>query len=387
MAPRDSNGWPTVRILTIVSNDVLHDTRVLKEARALQAAGHEVVAIGWDRSGRLPAYEEWRGVPIHRIQTRGLLRLLAKDVFRNPLWWSRAYRLARKLAFDVVHCHDLDTLSTGVRLKRATGKPLVYDSHEVFPYMIEEDLPKVVVNAAFRMERRLAPQADHTIAVNDAVKSYLDEVSGRPAVVVRNCSELLVDAYQPPPASPFTMVYVGTLHSSRFLVPAVEVVSEISNVRLVLAGSKQLASVLQSLCAQHPNTQFLGLVPNDRVLPMTLEAHAVLCMFDPSHRINQVGLPNKVFEAMATGRPVIVTAGLSMAKLVEQEECGLAVPYTKAGLRNALERLRDDPALAERLGRNGLAAAQREYNWAAEQRKLATLYQQIEEDLRRRRSP
>ena len=126
------------------------------------------------------------------------------------------------------------------------------------------------------------------------------------------------------------------------------------------------------MCAQHPNTVFLGMVPSERVLPMTLESHAVLIMSDPQFRINKIGLSNKMFDAMATGRPVIVTQGLPMGEIVTREECGIAVPYTKEGFRSAVERLRDDPSLAARLGRNGLAAAKRAPAKKATARKAAT---------------
>ena len=363
-----------MRILMVVSNDVVHDPRVLKEARALIAAGHEVTAIGWDRSGALPEREERGGLRIARVRTAGLMRLLWKDLFRNPVWWRRACRLAGDTDFDVVHCHDLDTLPVGVRLKEATGKPLVYDCHEVFGYMIEADVPRFIVNYVFRMERRLAPHADRVIAVNPAVQAYIDGVTGRGSVIVQNCQELVSNEYRPPPGPPFTVIYLGTLHKSRFILPAIEVVAGMPDVRLIIGGSKQLAPQVEAMCARQPNTVYVGQVPNERVIPMTLDSHVVLTMFDPWHRINQVGLPNKVFEAMVVGRPSLVTQGLMMAGIVEREGCGLAVPYTKEGFRDALIRLRDDPALAERLGRNGLAAARREYNWAHEAAKLVALY-------------
>ncbi|HTD81152.1 MAG TPA: glycosyltransferase, partial [Thermoplasmata archaeon] len=135
-----------MRILMFVSNDVVHDPRVLKEARALIAAGHDVTAIGWDRAGSLPGTEERAGLEIHRVRTSGSMRLLWKDLFRNPVWWRRAVHIARGLPFDAIHCHDLDTLPIGDRLKELTGRPLVYDAHEVFGYMIEADVPKVVVD-------------------------------------------------------------------------------------------------------------------------------------------------------------------------------------------------------------------------------------------------
>ena len=368
----------TMRILMIVSNDVVHDTRVLKEARALRDAGHRVSFIGWDRSGRGPSETSWEDIPIRLVRTRGLLRLAAHDAARNPLWWRRATALGLRQPFDAVHCHDLDTLPSGVRLKRRTGCFLVYDCHEIFGYMIEEDVPRFVANTAFRLERRLAPQADRVIAVNEAVKGYIDGVTGRDATLVQNCQEIVADAYRPPSASVFTVLYVGTLHKSRFLLPAIDVVGAMSGVRLVIGGSKALAREVAARCAQHANTTYLGPVPNERVLALTLDAHAVLSMFDPALRINQVGMPNKIFEAMAAGRPSIVTKGLPMSDLVLRESCGLAVPYTEAGLRDAIERLRGDAVLAERLGRNGLEAARRTYNWQAESQKLVALYRGLE---------
>ncbi|HEY5604959.1 MAG TPA: glycosyltransferase [Thermoplasmata archaeon] len=367
-----------MRILMIVSNDVIHDSRVVKEARALRDAGHQIRFIGWDRTGDRPERLEWDGFAIRYVRTRGAMRAAGHDILRNPLWWRRALRFAQQEAAEVVHCHDLDTLRIGVRWKRSTGGRLVYDAHEIFGYMIEQDVPRLVMDYAFRMERELAPSADRVIAVNEAVKRYVDGIAARPATLVRNTSEHILDTYRPPPGGPFTVLYVGTLHPSRFLLPAIEVIGEMPDARLVLGGGKALASEVADACKRHPNTEYLGIVPNERVLPMTVDSHAVLSMFDPTHRINQVGLPNKIFEAMAAGRPSITTHGLPMGDLVEEEECGLAVPYSTEGFREAVVRLRDDPDLAERLGRNGLAAAKREYNWAAESRKLVRLYEDLE---------
>jgi len=147
------------------------------------------------------------------------------------------------------------------------------------------------------------------------------------------------------------------------------------DVRLIVGGTKALSETVRARCAEQPNTQFLGPVPSDRILPLTLEAHAVLALFDPGLRINRVGLPNKIFEAMACGRPSLVTVGLPMADLVEREGCGLSLPYTVADFQAAIARLRDDPALARKLGEKGLAASRREYNWANEGRALIEVYE------------
>src|SRR2546427_4480904 len=253
-----SSGDP-MRILMFVSNDVVHDTRVLKEARALIGAGHEVTAIGWDRGGTLPAIDEVDGLRVHRVRTKGALRILASDVLRNPVWWRSAEKLARGLEFDVLHCHDLDTLPIGVRLKRAMSKPLVYDCHEVFGYMIEGNVPRIVVDYAFRMERRLAPAADRVISVTDAVKEYIDGVTRKSSVVLRNVQDLAAPDYRPPPSPPFTLLYIGTLHESRFILPAIEVVAGMPGVRLVIGGGEKLAPPAAAPCAKRPTTSLCRL--------------------------------------------------------------------------------------------------------------------------------
>ncbi len=67
-----------------------------------------------------------------------------------------------------------------------------------------------------------------------------------------------------------------------------------------------------------------------------------------------------------------------MAPIVEAEECGLLVPYGDVpALRAALQRLRDDVALRERLGRNGAEAFRRQYNWDAMEKRLLRLYEDL----------
>lgn len=366
-----------MRILMIESKDPVHDSRVMREVKTLREAGHDVSILAWDRTGQLPTTAEHFGVRIRRIPTGGLMRALRTDLLRTPVWWRRAYRFARRMTFGAIHCHDLDTLPIGVRLKRSLGKPLVYDCHEIFGYMIEEDVPRIVSNYVFGMERKLAPQADHIVTVTDGVKVYLDAITGKDALVVRNCTDLTVDAYVPPPEGPFTLLYIGDLHPSRFLIPAIETVGEMVGVRLVIGGTKRSTPVVRAKCAQYRNAEFLGPVPNDQVFDRTLSSHAVLAMLDPAHRAYRVAISTKIFEAMAAGRPSITTKGLPGGELAEQERCGLAVPYTTEEFLAGVTRLRDEPGLAERLGRNGLDAARREYNWSVEGRKLVRLYDEL----------
>jgi glycosyltransferase involved in cell wall biosynthesis len=128
------------------------------------------------------------------------------------------------------------------------------------------------------------------------------------------------------------------------------------------------------------NVTFLGRVPMDQVVPMTMKADAVFCMFNPADPNSAAGTPNKLFEAMVSGRPIICTKGTYSGELTEQEEVGLAVEYSEQALKQALIKLRDDPVLREKLGRNALRAAVTKYNWQKEEAKLLALYKSLQNE-------
>jgi len=366
-----AEGAGAVKSVMLVSNDVVNDTRVLSEARSLVKAGDDVTVVGWDRENSHPIGElTVDGIDVRLLRSTALMRIAPSMLIKTPLWWRSAFHLASDVACDLVHSHDLDTLRTGVRLKKKHGVPLLYDAHEIFSYMLEGEYPEVVVNYAERMERRLLRDVDHVITVNERLREYYEARTDKPVTLVMNCRDVVQARYTPPKNDLFTVLFIGSLYRRYFILELIDVVQELEGVRLLIGGYKDLTDEVRARCARSPRTTFLGRVPNEEVMPRTLGADAVFCMADPSNRNTQVALSNKIFEAMAAGRPSIATRGILSGDIVEREQCGLAVPYAKAALRTALRALAEDPALAERLGRRGLEAVKREYNWGVQSKRL-----------------
>ncbi len=351
----------------LVSNEVARDTRVLLEARSLARRGHRVRIVGWDRFD--PTAKDGSiadSVEVALVRTGGAMKALPGPVFRNPLFWRRALRLSLPWPADIWWAHDLDTLRTGVWLKERTGKPLVFDAHEIFPEMIRDDYPARLVRFAERMETRLLRRVDHVVTVNPALEEHYRE-TGVPVTVVMNCREEIADRYAPPTAQGFTVLYVGTFHRQRFLFELIQAVQETQGVWLRMGGVKSLSDDVRRACEASDRTTFLGPVPQETVMSLTTECHVVSALLDPSNANNRMGTPNKVFEAMAAGRPMLATKGTMSGNLAEATESGLTIAYSVKACKWALEKLRDDATLQRRLGENGLRAARSEYNWAAQE--------------------
>ena len=177
------------------------DPRVYKEAKSLVNAGHEVTVIFWDRKKEYKTDDTVEGIHVVGVNNSFFMKLIPNDLFRNPFWWWRAFKKGVKLYkngfdFDVVHCHDLDTLFAGVLLKRKLGVKLVYDSHEIFGYMVLRDNSKIVSKFAFSLEKRILGFVDYIILAEITYKKYFSTVTNKPMITVLNCKDLIIDKYK-----------------------------------------------------------------------------------------------------------------------------------------------------------------------------------------------
>ena len=372
-----------MKILMILSNPFMVDPRVHKEAKALVDNGHEVKVIVWDRRNEYEPENVVDGIQLIRIHNKGMLRFMPNDLLRNPIWWRKAYKKAKEVykkgfKFDVVHCHDLDTLQTGVWLKKKLGVKLVYDAHELWGYLIEKDVPKFVVKKAFSMEKKLVKHTDHIITVSPPFKDYFKTITDKPITLVMNCKDLKYKKYQPPEEKKFTLIYIGGMKKQRFFPGIIDIMGNMENVQLILAGkTENLYYQMKNYSKKYSNIKFLGTIPTKEILPKTRSAHATFIIIDPSSKHYQKTLFNKQFEAMVTARPIIITKGTFAATMTEKLKCGITVEYNKESVKKAIISLRDNPERCQELGKNALKAAEKKYNWMTEKEKLLNVYSEM----------
>lgn len=370
-------------VLMILSNGFTHDPRVSSEAKSLTGAGHEVTVLAWDREGTLPSDEVLDGIRVVRVRDTLPMRLQPYELFRLRPFWRlarrRALELSRGTPFHVVHCHDLDTLPVGVELARRGHVPLVYDAHEFFPYIVGELSRASAWEGRFAaLERKLVPHAALVLVAAPTLEDYFENMTRAPIVTVLNTRPLGDTEYEPPGNPRMRVVYIGGLQMYRFLEPLAELAVEDDSFEVEIGGGGPAAGPIQELAAKSKgNLRFLGRVPMEDVVPRMRAGDVVYCVLDPSKRVLRLAAPNKLFEALVAGRPILVSRGSWVGEFVTAADCGLAIEVRKDALRDAIAGLRADPVARERMGRNAFRLAQERYNRSQDEAALLRAYAKL----------
>jgi glycosyltransferase involved in cell wall biosynthesis len=373
------------KVLMLLTNPFRPDPRVHKEAAALVAAGHHVKILAWDRAGGAPRSETVDGIEIQRFGPRSAFSDMLLFIATLPMFWISCIRTMLSEDWDVVQCNDMDTLPAGLLAAKIRSKRVVYDAHEIYSGMIENSVPRALYSIVQLFESRLVRYPDKVICVNERFAEILRGWGAPEPVVVMGCvplapvAEARVEALREKLATgkKRIVLYVGVLEPKRKLIELVEGFEQRgwSDAAFVIGGFGSLAERVRASSRGH--SIFVGEVQPSDVPVYTTMADILVAVYDPSERNNRDSVPNKLFEAMSGGKPIVVARGTWTGQTAEKVGCGMAVEYDGDGVFDAVRRLLDDPALYARLSENGRRAFRETYNWEAMAKRLIGVYSSL----------
>jgi glycosyltransferase involved in cell wall biosynthesis len=312
-----------------------------------------------------------------------------RSVFLNKalatlLWSRRVKAYAKELPASCVNVHGLSTLALGVSLKRRHGCKLIYDTHELETKAVAIRGMRRIYSE--RLERALIHNCDAVICVSDGIADwYANRYGiGRP-LVVRNVPDRRSQAVAktaenirarcrvPPDALLF--MYQGGITAGRLVERFLEVFGRLSsNRQLVFMGRGELEDAVRQASANHANIHYCPAVPPNEVLAYTVQADVGLVGMENTCLNHWLALPNKFFEYLTAGVPVIVPGFPEMRRVVENYQCGWNWSGSAEELATLIGRLSPDEVKAK--NERALAAG-RELSWENEEQELLRLYHRL----------
>ena len=299
----------------------------------------------------------------------------------------RAIRYLRATRPALVHFHDPELIPVGL-VAKFLGLHVIYDVHEDVPRQI---LGRQGMSRSARLFLAGGAALAEWIggrffdALVAATPKIAERFPARKTVVIQNfplLAELTREQSAPYAERPAVFVYMGALANQRGLREMVESVGRLNpdaHAQLELAGKFVPASLCEE-AARYPGwgcVRLHGWLDRRQVADLLSRARAGLVLFHPApnHVDSQ---PNKLFEYMSAGLPVIASRFPLWEQIVGRMECGLLVdPRDSAAIAGAMRWILENPVEAEEMGRRGRAAVESTFNWSSEKVKLIALYHRI----------
>ncbi len=388
---------PVSRVCMLRAHSARTDVRALRAARALGEAGLAVKIIDMESDLSRNSCEFVEGIAVrHIIMPSWFSRTPFKPWLLIKMFrlFATRVRLLMSSQADVYHASEWDALLPSFVASVMRIKPLVYEVYDLpfesHPRYYSSMLRKVYRSVARLMLRHVVPRCTTVIAASPCYAREMEaRYGGKRLVVLRNIPEFrevppsnrLREKYGIPPATRIAL-YQGYFFENRSLDRLVRAARYLSaGVVIVLMGSGPMQIELEYLIGAEgvgERVKIAAFVPHDQLLDWTASADIGLCVLDPGYSLNLVGtLPNKVFECLMAGVPVLNSLP-EVGKLLDQYGAGRTIhSLDPEDIAVAINQMLADEQGMQLMRRNALAACQRELRWDVERIQLLNVYGDI----------
>jgi glycosyltransferase involved in cell wall biosynthesis len=362
------------KIIISVTNDLTIDQRVDRIATTLSQAGLDVLLVGRKLPNSQPLAS--RIYMTHRLKLpfhKGGLFYAVYNI------WLFVFILFRKT--NALLSNDLDTLPANYLASKIKGVPLIFDSHEYFPEVPELiDRPRIK-KIWIRVEKMFVPQLQFSYTVCQSISNIYSEKYGVKMAVVRNLPFKKhinsSSATHISESGEKVILYQGALNVGRGIEMVIDAVTYLDKVKLLIAGDGNIASQLRNKVKSEGlenKVQFLGRLSWQELHNYAVSADLGFSLEENMGLNYYYALPNKLFDYIQAGVPVLVSDFPEMSAIVKHYNIGLTL--SNRDPKHVAEILRlmlfDQPLRAQ--WKENLQKAAEELCWENEMHILLDVY-------------
>ena len=372
------------KAIVCVSNDLVTDNRVARTCLVLEGQNYEVILVGRQKKNSPPISQKsfrWKRLklpfekgPLFYITLN--LRLLL-FLFSNK--------------FDLIYANDLDTLIPCFVAAKIKNSKLIYDTHELFTEVPELTSRPRVQKIWLKIESAIFPKLKHVITVNDSIAQIYSQKYRIPITAVRNVPEyhklekdLKTREQFKLSNDDFILIIQGSgLNIDRGVEEAVLAMKDCEGCILLIVGDGDVIPKAKEIVTRNKLDQkvkFISRRPYEELMKITRIADMGL-LLDKNSSLNQeLALPNKLFDYIHAGIPILSSALPEIKKIIKKYDVGIFLSKTEPKIiQETILSYKANHKLRNQHKENCKLAAEKE-NWDIEQQKLIDVIVASEQD-------
>ena len=362
---------PNKKIYMILTNGFDPDFRVLKEAIVLRNEGYEIEIICWDRKGD---YKDQTycirddGIIIKRMYIpskpgTGIKQLIPFFKFMKR---TKAYLNGKE--YLCLHCHDFDGVVIGNYVQLLKKKSIIFDMHECYK-------SKIYYKIRFAFQHFINI-SKFVIHVND---EQINDWSGKDkakCVFLPNYPEVkyFLPIEKILHKDSINVNYVGTVRDYNAINTLVETSNKVDKIKIGIYGNGLAYERLKQENKKENVTIYGRFDATHEIGNIYRNTDLLYCVFDPENYNWKTSFPTKLFEAIITRTPVIVSKNTVASDFVQKNKIGESVPYMDAeALSNAINKIISN----YNFYKENLCKISKEYQWEDISKKLVEMYKKV----------
>ncbi len=373
------------RVVLIRSNPVSPDPPVEKVADALLANGYEVMVIGWDRGSNITERLENLSLEhgVAKITRFGIPAMfdggIRKNLFPLAKFQHRLYKWLKKNKneYDIIHSFDFDTGFMAYKIARKYNKTLVY--HILDFYIDSHNVPTGYLKSKVRnAEFAIINNADATIICTEkrleqiaGTKPKRLEIIHNTPKAVRQISDSFCELKN---SCRYKIVYVGILAGSRFLREIVKFVKEDDRFEFHVGGFGIMENEVAEAAQKCDRIFYYGKLPYDKTLALEQACDIMTAIYDPKVPNHRYAAPNKFYESLMLGKPVVMARNTGFDEIIENKHIGCLIDFSEKGFSDGMNQLVSHKDEWASMSEQMKKLYKEQYSWDEMERRLLKLY-------------
>ena len=371
-----------MKAIVSVINDLSTDQRVNKVCCTLQKIGYEVTLVGRKQRKSLELTKR-------DYKTKRMFLLFEKGPFFYLEFQIRLFFYLLFQRANVLVSNDLDTLLPNYLISKLKSTNLVYDSHELFCEVPELKANPIKKKIWKKLEQWIFPKLKNVFTVNDSIAKIYTEEYNVDVKVVRNIPYLSAQKniefksktdLDLPTNKKIIILQGAGINIDRGAEEAVIAMQYVNDSILLIIGSGDVINILKKIVSDlklHEKVTFVGKVPFEKLLQYTHHADLGLTLDKDTNVNYKYSLPNKLFDYIHAGVPVLASNLVEIKKIINTYSIGdCTEDDTPEHIASKINTILNDYNTLQ-LWKNNLKIATIDLNWEKEELQLIEVYKQF----------